>query len=160
MARDDGCVYTYSNPRHLLRSHAGTSELTINNVHFKAFDLGGHEAARTLWSSYFPQVDAVVYLVDSNDRERFPEAKKELDRLLATEGLGNTPFLILGNKIDMPRAASEPELRAALGLVETTGKETTSIPKDSGVRPIEMFMCSILKKSGYDTGLKWITNFL
>lgn len=36
-------------------------------------------AARKLWSSYFPQVDAVVYLVDAMDRERFPEAKKELD---------------------------------------------------------------------------------
>ena len=36
-------------------------------------------AARKLWSSYFPQVDAVVYIVDTADKERFPEAKKELD---------------------------------------------------------------------------------
>jgi GTPase SAR1 family protein len=36
-------------------------------------------AARKLWTSYFPQVDAVVYIVDTADRERFPEAKKELD---------------------------------------------------------------------------------
>ena len=36
-------------------------------------------AARRLWDSYFPQVDAVIYLVDSMDRERFPEAKRELD---------------------------------------------------------------------------------
>jgi len=145
---------------HQPTAHPGTSELTINNVHFKAFDLGGHEAARKLWATYFPQVDAVVFLVDAVDRERFPEAKKELDRLLATEGLGATPFLVLGNKIDFPSAASEPELRAALGLMETTGKEVTSIPKDSGVRPIEVFMCSILKKTGYDAGLKWLTNFL
>ena len=36
-------------------------------------------AARKLWKSYFPSVDAVVYLIDANDKERFPEAKKELD---------------------------------------------------------------------------------
>jgi GTPase SAR1 family protein len=36
-------------------------------------------AARKLWESYFPQVDAVIYLVDAMDKERFPEAKKELD---------------------------------------------------------------------------------
>jgi hypothetical protein len=36
-------------------------------------------AARRLWKSYFPSVDAVVYLIDANDKERFPEARKELD---------------------------------------------------------------------------------
>jgi hypothetical protein len=36
-------------------------------------------AARKLWKSYFPSVDAVVYLIDAHDRGRFPEAKKELD---------------------------------------------------------------------------------
>lgn len=52
-------------------------------------------------------MDAVVYLVDSNDRERFMESKKELDGLLSDDALANVPFLILGNKIDIPTAASE-----------------------------------------------------
>ncbi|KAJ8573927.1 hypothetical protein K7X08_010438 [Anisodus acutangulus] len=56
------------------------------------------------------QVDAVVYLVDAYDRERFPESKKELDGLLSDESLANVPFLILGNKIDIPYAASELSL--------------------------------------------------
>jgi GTP-binding protein SAR1 len=33
------------------------------------------------------QVDAIVFLVDAHDRERFPEAKKELDSLLSSEDL-------------------------------------------------------------------------
>ncbi|RYG55577.1 hypothetical protein EON66_04965 [archaeon] len=117
-------------------------------------------AARKLWSSYFPSVDAVIYIVDNVDRERFPEAKRELDQLLSTDALANTPFLILGNKIDMMSAASEPELRSVLGLTETTGKSVKSVPKDSGVRPVELFMCSILKRSGYPEGLQWLTNFI
>lgn len=80
--------------------------------------------------------------------------------LLATEALASTPFLILGNKIDMPYAASEGELRSALNLTATTGKDVTSVPRDSGVRPMELFMCSIRNKTGYGEGLKWLTNFV
>ena len=113
---------------HQPTTHPGQEELTMGNLRFKAFDLGGHETSRKLWSSYFPSVDAVVYLVDAMDRERFPEAKKELDALLSTDLLATTPLLLLGNKVDIPRAASEGELRAALGLMETTGKDVTSVP--------------------------------
>ena len=57
-------------------------ELTIGNIKFKTFDLGGHTVARKVWSEYFQQVDAVVYMVDTVDRERFMESKAELDRFI------------------------------------------------------------------------------
>ncbi|KAL3907153.1 MAG: hypothetical protein SGPRY_010280 [Prymnesium sp.] len=135
---------------------AASEELSIAKIKFRTFDLGGHEigaparrishivapsffacrrvphasfmASRKVWKDYFPQVDAIVFLVDSHDRERFPEAKKELDGLLGSEDLAEVPFLVLGNKIDMGRAASEDELRIALGLHHlTTGKCSEAI---------------------------------
>ena len=105
------------------------------------------------------QVDAIVYLVDAIDKERFQESKKELDSLLSDDGLSQVPVLVLGNKIDIPYAASEDELRYSLGLTMTTGKGTVNLG-DSNIRPIEVFMCSIVRKMGYGEGFKWITQYI
>lgn len=84
-----------------------------------------------------------MFLVDSADHDRLAEAKYELDALLSDESLIDIPFLILGNKIDIPSACSEEALRHHLGLTNyTTGKGTVQL--DKTIRPIEVFMCSVV----------------
>jgi len=129
-------------------------------INFKAFDLGGHEIARKVWKDYYAKVDAIVYLVDSADRERFPESKNELDSLLSDDSLADVPFLVLGNKIDLPEAASEDELRYGLGLTNlTTGKGKVDT-KGSSIRPIEIFMCSVVRRMGYGEGFRWVSQYI
>lgn len=84
-----------------------------------------------------------MFLVDSADQERLPESKSELDALLSDESLADIPFLILGNKIDIPNACSEDDIRHYLGLTNyTTGKGKVQL--DKSIRPIEVFMCSVV----------------
>lgn len=87
--------------------YACSEVLTINKVKMSAFDIGGHEAMRKMWREYFPKIDAIVYLIDAADPERFEESKREFQKILETDELGNIPILILGNKIDKKGSVSE-----------------------------------------------------
>lgn len=79
----------------------------MGGIDFKTWDLGGHEAARKTWKNYVAFVDAIIYLVDATNPKRFEESRLELEGLLEMPELGDVPFAILGNKIDMKGAVSE-----------------------------------------------------
>merc|ERR1711894_505386 len=146
--------------QHVPTLHPTSEELSIDQIRFTTFDLGGHHQARRVWKDYFPAVDAIVFLVDSCDRGRLGESKVELDSLLTDEQLSNCPVMVLGNKIDRPGAASEDELRQIFGLYgQTTGKGKVPRSELHG-RPLELFMCSVLKRQGYGEGFRWIAQYL
>mmetsp|Transcript_10953 Transcript_10953/g.22039 ORF Transcript_10953/g.22039 Transcript_10953/m.22039 type:complete len:194 (+) Transcript_10953:206-787(+) len=140
--------------------HPHDEELTMGKLKFRVHDLGGHDVARELWQEYFSAVNAIVYIVDCNDRERFAESRAELDKLLSNEMLAGVPVVVLGNKIDMQRAASEAELRQALGIqAYLTGKNTKK-SDIKGYRPMELYMVSVIKRMGYREGFQWIAQYI
>ncbi|KAJ0091765.1 hypothetical protein Patl1_24921 [Pistacia atlantica] len=161
--------------QHQPTQHPTSEELSIGKIKFKAFDLGGHQIARRVWKDYYAKVcwclsDSWEANIDNGSfadsasslpgRRGLQEAKRELDALLSDEALANVPFLILGNKIDIPYAASEDELRFHLGLTNfTTGKGKVNLT-ESNVRPLEVFMCSIVRKMGYGDGFKWLSQYI
>ena len=80
--------------------------------------------------------------------------------LISDEAIADAPILVLGNKIDLQGAAVEEELKMALGLQgQTTGKGTIARSELNG-RPIELFMCTILRKSGYGDGFRWLSQYI
>lgn len=137
-------------------------ELIIGKVKFRTFDLGGHETARRIWKDYYASVDGIIFLVDAADRTRFEEARNELAFLLDDPCLAQVPIAVLGNKIDIPVAASEQELRQSLGLYQhmTSGKDNVGNKSSSNCRPMELFMVSVVKRMGYAEAFRWLSNEL
>lgn len=146
--------------QHVPTLHPTSEELSIGNIKFTTFDLGGHSQARRVWKDYFPAVDAIVFLIDASDPSRLEESKVELQHLLEDEALSMCPILILGNKIDKPQAASEDMLRQYFCLdTLMTGK--SKIPRhELQVRPLELFMCSVLRRHGYGEGFRWLAHYI
>lgn len=135
-----------------------SEEFVMDRISLRTYDLGGHKEARKLWKEYFQSVDAIVYIVDAADQSRLEESKIELDALLCDPELETVPFLILGNKVDAPGALSEPMFRQGLNLVETSGKGSVQVAQTT--RPMEVFMCSIADREGYQPAFKWLGQYL
>ena len=54
--------------------------------------------SRPLWRHYFQNTQGLIFVVDSNDRERIGEARDELMRMLAEDELREAVLLIFANK--------------------------------------------------------------
>nr|GEZ29166.1 ADP-ribosylation factor 2 [Tanacetum cinerariifolium] len=52
------------------------------NISFTVWDVGGQDKIRPLWRHYFQNTQGLIFVVDSNDRDRVVEARDELHRML------------------------------------------------------------------------------
>jgi GTP-binding protein SAR1 len=91
--------------------HPHQAEVTIGNIKFNSYDLGGHSQARKTWREYAGSVDGIVFMVDAADLTRLPEAKQELENLLNMQELKDIPVCVFGNKVDKKEALKEEEFR-------------------------------------------------
>jgi len=91
--------------------------IEFNSSVFDFWDIGGQDEVRKNWASYFYNVQAIIFVIDSNDRERMEEVTAELSRvekLLYEHKRMNAVVLILANKQDLPDAMTYHELHTML----------------------------------------------
>lgn len=74
------------------------------------WDLGGQSQIRPYWRCYYPNTKALVFVIDSSDRNRIDMVKQELFLLLQEEELKNVPVAILANKQDIEGCMSDLEV--------------------------------------------------
>jgi len=86
------------------------------NINFTVWDVGGQDKIRPLWRHYFQNTQGLIFVVDSNDRERITEAHDELNKMLNEDELRDAAVLVFANKQDLPNAMSVAEITDKLGL--------------------------------------------
>merc|ERR1712170_186510 len=52
------------------------------NINFSVWDVGGQDKIRKLWRHYYQNTQGLIFVVDSNDRERIEDAREELSKIL------------------------------------------------------------------------------
>jgi ADP-ribosylation factor protein 1 len=116
-------------------ANAGFNVETVEykNISFTVWDVGGQDKIRPLWrhctcpfssifsrltrsSLDFQNTQGIIFVVDSNDRERVSEAREELQRMLNEDELRDALLLVFANKQDLPMAMNTAEITDKLGL--------------------------------------------
>eukprot|EP01080_Neovahlkampfia_damariscottae_P004675 gene4675-8247_t len=95
--------------------------VTVKNVKITMWDVGGRDKIRQLTKHYYAETNVVVIVVDSNEYQRFEEAKENLKELENDE-LEDALVLIFANKQDLPNARSSTEITEKLGLMNIKQK--------------------------------------
>ncbi|KAL3962104.1 hypothetical protein ACCO45_003627 [Purpureocillium lilacinum] len=90
------------------------------NIQFTVWDVGGQDKIRPLWRHYFQNTQGIIFVVDSNDRDRIVEAREELQRMLNEDELRDAILLVFANKQDLPLTRDPPQ--NAMNAAEITDK--------------------------------------
>ncbi|CAE7656822.1 ARF1 [Symbiodinium necroappetens] len=86
------------------------------NLSFTVWDVGGQDKIRPLWRHYYQGTNGLIYVVDSNDRDRIEDAREELNKMLNEDEMRDAVLLVFANKQDLPNAMTAAEVTEKLGL--------------------------------------------
>jgi ADP-ribosylation factor protein 1 len=114
------------------------------NISFTVFDVGGQDKIRSLWRHYYQGTDGLIFVVDSNDEDRFELAARELHGLLSCDEMRDAKVLVFANKQDLPGSVSAPEVADKLKLRSLRRH-------DWYIQP-----CSATEGTGIYEGLDWL----
>lgn len=79
-------------------------------ISLTVWDVGGQEKMRTVWGCYCEHTDGLVYVVDSTDKQRLEDSRREFEHILKNEHIKNVPVVLLANKQDVPGALTAKDI--------------------------------------------------
>ena len=96
--------------------------LDYQGVNFTVWDVGGQDKIRVLWKLYYQNTDGLIFVVDSNDRDRLEDAAEELKKMVLEKALEYCLILVWANKQDLNGALSPGEITERLNMGQYSGR--------------------------------------
>ncbi|XP_054258695.1 ADP-ribosylation factor-like protein 2 isoform X2 [Macrosteles quadrilineatus] len=137
------------------------------------WDVGGQKSLRSYWRNYFESTDGLIWVVDSADKRRLEDCKRELYTLLQEEGkksgssktdeggdthledpteflnierlLGAT-LLVFANKQDLPGSLTSEEIKTVVELDSIKSHHWRILP------------CSAVTGDNLVVGIDWLVS--
>ncbi|XP_048758892.1 uncharacterized protein LOC125668621 [Ostrea edulis] len=95
----------------------------VKGISFTVWDIGGQDKIRPLWRYYFQNTEGLIYVVDTNDRERIAESREELFAILDNDEMRRVPVVVIANKQDLPGAMKPSEVADLMDLHKMTSRK-------------------------------------
>ncbi|CAG9540034.1 unnamed protein product [Cercopithifilaria johnstoni] len=75
--------------------------VVVGSLRLNFWDLGGQEELQSLWHKYFEDSQALIFVVDSCDPDRFAEVGEAFKSVMNNEAVQKMPVLVVCNKSDI-----------------------------------------------------------
>ncbi|ORY30453.1 P-loop containing nucleoside triphosphate hydrolase protein [Rhizoclosmatium globosum] len=125
-------------------THVGTIDMNATCINF--WDLGGQSELRRLWSKYYAESHAILFVVDASDSERIKEAKSIFETITATEELDGLPLLLVANKADKANSMDLAQLKEMFNPIAV----------NLGARDSTVLSVSALRGQGVREAVDWL----
>ncbi|KAL4480498.1 hypothetical protein ABPG72_022253 [Tetrahymena utriculariae] len=123
-------------------------DFQYKNIQFTAFDLQKNQNIRLMYHNYYFGCDAIVFVIDSSDIQRFNEAKDIIEFIFQDPLLKNIPLLMLANKQD----------RALISIQYI--QENLKLNYIQNIQIWNIQGCSTIAGLGIKEGFDWLVNIL
>lgn len=120
----------------------------VAGVYFKFWDVGSQESLRVLWNEYYDKAHAIVFVIDSCDKDRLEKCIAGLAEIDSNDQAEGLPILMLANKQDL-KSEGKMELANIKQLFNPVAENLNA--QDSRVLPV-----SATTGEGVKEAIEWL----
>ncbi|KAI8893916.1 ADP-ribosylation factor family-domain-containing protein [Globomyces pollinis-pini] len=121
-------------------------KVNVHSSRLNFWDLGGQKQLHSIWEKYYDDCHAIMFVVDSTDRERIEEVKTILENVMQNDIINGIPVIMLANKQDVVGALTLQEIQEIFNQIAVALE----------ARDSKVLCISALEGTGVQDAIEWL----